>query len=397
MMSIRTITTPPVALPAGILPAGAAAGESFAALLPAMMVPVMPMVPEDAGKVLPVAGSEDEEAPVIDGTPLWLAPSVVPEVCPKEAETVPGNVAPSLSLTVATLPRPLRPVVANPLTSGDAAPPVPGGTPAGAVPPSVTPLVSRPDASEPGMMQGPSGEEHIATPDSGLRGKDSSASGIARKVALPAATMNADRAAHLPTASAPASPVLPPAEASRIAPAAQVFAAAIQQVVGEERRPSAAEQAIAAIAPTTDLAAHAVTAAESSRHAALDMARDTWPAKMIERIEMLRDAANANDTGIRLVPDRLGTIDVSLRRDGDTVAVHFQAQHAETRQLIAEAQPRLADMAEARGLRLSTQTSDGGSHPQQQQQRAGTGTAPTNNVSPDAAQTGASSADERVA
>jgi flagellar hook-length control protein FliK len=191
--------------------------------------------------------------------------------------------------------------------------------------------------------------------------------------------------------------VLQPAEANRIAPAAQVFAAAIQQVVREERRPAAAEQAIVAIAPTTDLAAHAVTAAESSRHAALDMARDTWPAKMIERIEMLRDAANANDTSIRLVPDRLGTIDVSLRRDGDTVAVHFQAQHADTRQLIAEAQPRLADMAEARGLRLSTQTSDGGSHPQQQQQRAGTGTAPTNNVSPDAAQTGASSADERVA
>ncbi len=307
------------------------------------------------------------------------------------------NAEPVASLTPRYMWRSPSQVVADPLAGGNAARLVPAEAPALVGPATMPPMLSRPEAGGPDGTHTALSDSPSPSPESGLSDKSASAQTVADKVTGSGAASSRDRGAHLPAASVQAGPVLQPAEANRIAPAAQVFAAAIQQVVREERRPAAAEQAIVAIAPTTDLAAHAVTAAESSRHAALDMARDTWPAKMIERIEMLRDAANANDTSIRLVPDRLGTIDVSLRRDGDTVAVHFQAQHAETRQLIAEAQPRLADMAEARGLRLSTQTSDGGSHPQQQQQRAGTGTAPTNNVSPDAAQTGASSADERVA
>ncbi|UVO52512.1 flagellar hook-length control protein FliK [Sphingomonas sp. SUN019] len=91
---------------------------------------------------------------------------------------------------------------------------------------------------------------------------------------------------------------------------------------------------------------------------------------MIERIDALRDAANANDTSIRLIPDALGKIDVSLKRDGDTVAVHFTAQHAETRQLLADAAPKLAELAEARGLKLAQGGADTASQQQQRQQPA---------------------------
>jgi len=73
---------------------------------------------------------------------------------------------------------------------------------------------------------------------------------------------------------------------------------------------------------------------------------------MIERIEILRDAADAGDTRIRLVPDALGAIDVSLKQDGDTVHVHFHAEQGATRALLQEAQPRLVELAEARGLKL---------------------------------------------
>lgn len=184
------------------------------------------------------------------------------------------------------------------------------------------------------------------------------------------------------------------------APAAQVFAAAIQQVMQDERHGDRPDPALTGIAPAAGVAPHAVAAVDGARQGALDMARDTWPAKMIERIEMLRDAMNAVDTSIRLMPDKLGAIDVSIRKDGDAVAVHFNAQQAETRQLLVDAQPRLAEMAEARGLRLSTQTGDGGqqhqAQQQQQQQQANAAASPR--FAPhDAPYPAPSPADERVA
>lgn len=192
--------------------------------------------------------------------------------------------------------------------------------------------------------------------------------------------------------------------AGQVAPAAQVFAAAIHRAARDDRPASPADVLIAGVVPTTDVAPHAVGAIEGMRHAALDMAHEAWPTKMIERIEMLRDAMNAVDTSIRLVPDKLGTIDVTLRRDGDAVAVHFNAQQAETRQLLADAQPKLAELAEAKGLKLSAQAGqvghggqgDGG---QQQQHQRAPSSAPlsTNRAGRVAAQDEAALSDERIA
>ena len=52
-------------------------------------------------------------------------------------------------------------------------------------------------------------------------------------------------------------------------------------------------------------------------------------------------------------------IDVDVRRDGDTLHVRFTAEQPQTRALLHDAQPRLAEAAEQRGLRLG-QTSVGG-------------------------------------
>lgn len=87
---------------------------------------------------------------------------------------------------------------------------------------------------------------------------------------------------------------------------------------------------------------------------ALDMGRHDWPQKMIDHIDALRDAANANDTSIRLMPDALGRVDVAIRHQGDgAITVHFTAEQAATRALIADAQPQLSAAAEAKGIRLS--------------------------------------------
>lgn len=115
---------------------------------------------------------------------------------------------------------------------------------------------------------------------------------------------------------------------------------------------------IAAAAPS-----HIVAAADGAQGTGIDLTRDPGLHGMIDRIETLRDAAadgGARDTRIRLIPDALGLVDVAVRRDGDRVHVHFTAAEAGTRQLITEAQPRLTDLAEARGIRIDRTTVDGG-------------------------------------
>lgn len=84
----------------------------------------------------------------------------------------------------------------------------------------------------------------------------------------------------------------------------------------------------------------------------VDMRREDWTRALIDRIDAVRDVASARDTRITLVPDALGKIDVDLRQEGETLHVAFTADAPATRLLLVEAQPRLAELAEARGLRL---------------------------------------------
>ncbi len=175
--------------------------------------------------------------------------------------------------------------------------------------------------------------------------------------------------------TAPTPMVLPTRPGNAAADAASIVVSAAARPATTPIQPSLrrprADTTAADIALATIAQPHAATPLTVVQNAPLDMGRHGWPQAMIERIEALRDAADAADTSIRIIPDKLGTIDVSVRRDGDVTHVHFNAEQAQTRTILADAQPRLAELADSRGLKLGQSSIDGGSGQQQpQNQRA---------------------------
>jgi flagellar hook-length control protein FliK len=153
-----------------------------------------------------------------------------------------------------------------------------------------------------------------------------------------------------------AAPVTLASLASANAPMPALFALAMaperKHSEGEGRQPGDLTAAATLLTPAD--AAQLVAKPGQAERQALDMGRQDWPQKMIDRIEALRDDANANDTSIRLKPDALGRIDVSLRTHADgAVTVRFAAEQPTTRALLADAAPQLNAAAEARGIRLT--------------------------------------------
>lgn len=142
-------------------------------------------------------------------------------------------------------------------------------------------------------------------------------------------------------------------------PAGRLFADAIHAAAGQGERSSRADIAPEPAALISAAASQPVTTASVTDRAPINMTQAHWPTKMIERIEYLRDAADAQDTRIKLIPDALGAIDVSMKRDGDTVRVHLAAERPDTRAIIADAQPRLAELGEQRGLKIAASSGQG--------------------------------------
>ncbi|MBV8971604.1 MAG: flagellar hook-length control protein FliK, partial [Sphingomonadaceae bacterium] len=127
------------------------------------------------------------------------------------------------------------------------------------------------------------------------------------------------------------------------------------------------------LTPATASAPVSAAAVPEVARAPLDTRQHDWPRQMIDRIEQLRDAANANDASIRLAPPSLGKLDVTLRQDAGGTTVHFHAAEPATRQLLADAQPQLTALAEQRGLRLAgTSVDTGGAGPDRQGRQAPT-------------------------
>ncbi|VVT06621.1 conserved hypothetical protein [Sphingomonas aurantiaca] len=157
--------------------------------------------------------------------------------------------------------------------------------------------------------------------------------------------------ATTPVALAVPMPAAVQPQPGTVASASQVFGAAIRAATKPRDERDAADPSMISSTAGTPVSAPTIATA-AAQQAPLDMRQERWPHAMIERIEILRDAADAGDTRIRLVPDALGAIDVALKQDGDTVHVHFHAEQGATRALLQEAQPRLVELAEARGLKL---------------------------------------------
>lgn len=153
-------------------------------------------------------------------------------------------------------------------------------------------------------------------------------------------------------------------------PAIRAFATAIAAIVRPALRREAPEtDATASTLPTPVSVAVQRTAQPELPTAAVDTRRSDWPTRIVDHIEALRDAADARDTRITLIPHALGKIDVAVRQEGDTLHVHFAAEAPATRALITEAQPKLAEIAEQRGLRLGQSSVDSGTGQQAPQRQ----------------------------
>ena len=157
---------------------------------------------------------------------------------------------------------------------------------------------------------------------------------------------------RLPVAASPVTPINPAIQVLAHMPAAP---APLRRALAEE----AAALAIVPSAPDATQP-HAVSTAADVQQAPLDTRRQEWMGKMVEHIEALRDAAPGRETRISLAPEALGKVDVSIRHEGDRVHVHFTTETQAARQLIADAQPRLTELAEARGLKLGQTSFESG-------------------------------------
>lgn len=275
--------------------------------------PALPKLPAGAA---PIALPEGQApaTPLPAGTQLAADPDPTP-VVPE---------APAQDAVAIDLKGPAAPVA--PLAGPEATPPLPAGTP------EVQPVAERP--------AGPI------------------------RIELPRATETPQRIQPVTLAA-----IQPRAEA--VQPLAAPLAAAAIETPSPRRQAPRDATVSALSAPTAEAPrAHAVPAAADAQQPALDLRNRDAMTSMIERIEALRDMPGARETSIRLSPDALGTVDVSIRREGDRVHVHFSAETPAARAALAEAQPRLAELAESRGLRLGQTSVEGGAAGQGQRQDA---------------------------
>lgn len=94
--------------------------------------------------------------------------------------------------------------------------------------------------------------------------------------------------------------------------------------------------------------------------APVDVGRAEWVQAMVDRIAELPQAEGRREAQITLIPAALGKVEVNIVHRDEQVQVTLNAETVQARQLLAEAAPRLQEMAEARGLRLAEPQVGGG-------------------------------------
>lgn len=144
--------------------------------------------------------------------------------------------------------------------------------------------------------------------------------------------------------------------------AVALFAAAATGATPTETRRTLIQDLLPAGAPVAfgDIVRPHAIAAADVQQSTLDMRRQEWMGQMVDQLEAMRDASPARETRLSLSPEALGKVDVSIRQDGDRIHVHFATETQAARQLLTEAQPRLSELAEARGVKLGQTSVDGG-------------------------------------
>jgi flagellar hook-length control protein FliK len=103
----------------------------------------------------------------------------------------------------------------------------------------------------------------------------------------------------------------------------------------------------------------------------VDTARADWMQSMIERIGEIRHENGTREAQIRLAPDILGVVEIRIERRDERMHVTMSADNPQARAMLGEAAPKLQEMAEARGLRLTQSSVDAGASHQNPQRRQG--------------------------
>lgn len=319
----------PIALPAKVAPPSVLAPgvPSLAAFIDLMIGKLMPPAAKpvsckgerqgdaETGKILP----EDGKKTLVDPALAWLFAAPTIQAPQAVAVTLPQSAAALAKAVGLALPTPL-PAREGPGVGAD-----PGLDP-GKAPALATAVAADAAASAP-------------TPNPSLAGRGM------REAAPAPIQMKSIDPQPIPLAITP-----PPATAALPA----LFALAMTPVRNvREEDVTSPQPATVSLSPRTDITA-AVQPTGDAQRQSLDLGRQDWPQKMIDHIETLRDNANANDTSIRLKPEALGRVDVSLKTHTDgAVSVRFTAEQPATRTLLIDAAPQLTAAAEARGIRLS--------------------------------------------
>lgn len=383
----KTVATPVASAPpaeapdAPPVPATAPAPAKASPLTPTATTVVDPGVEtrradRPSPNLTPAPTAIDTSAPVanVAATPSPL----LPKSSPRTAAVPP---APSDVVVAPAAPRLIDPLPTDAIARAIIDAIAPRSTPA---PPSKTGSIAKGDAAPIVVATAPTPPQVDAPEDESLFGvKPTVATHVAATPVLAAPVTSAIVAEPTPlaTRATSESPVVvsqvalpgvtavvaPPVTITQ--PAAQAFAAAMfaaeRPARATDRDDPAAELAaafpFAGLTATTPAATSAVQATGNAQHALLDTSRSDWMGTMIERIESLRDSGDTSirETRMRLAPDALGNVDVAIRQGADgQVSVHITADTPAARAMLADAAPKLADMAEARGLKLG-QSMDG--------------------------------------
>lgn len=365
-VSTTAAQPPKVAAPSLLVPGtvanGAAGAPSLAAFVD-LMIGKTTVAPKDGqtgderqddaatGKALPEK-DDDKGDPAL----AWLlsvAPIALPAANPAKPVTATAVTAP-LTPSTAT-PQPALPLTVASDTPQTQA----GAAPAPAASQTLPEMQSQPAATPIPVALQPIPAAPITIDPTFAAALDVPSSTPAAKLATTVAdrsTAPQGAAPPIQIAMPPAAPVTLASLALANAPMPALFALAMaperKPGDGEGSQPGGLTAAATLLTPAD--AVQLVAKPGQAERQALDMGRQDWPQKMIDRIEALRDDANANDTSIRLKPDALGRIDVSLRTHADgAVTVRFAAEQPTTRALLADAAPQLNAAAEARGIRLT--------------------------------------------
>lgn len=186
----------------------------------------------------------------------------------------------------------------------------------------------------------------------------------------PAPQDQAEGQALPPASPPPAATPRPMPQDFRLPPdIAREVAAAVRAVIHDSNsdsdEPGASIDATDSIASTPSIAAAPLVAPlhrdfVATNRPAIDTSRAEWMQAMIERIAEMPQVDGKREAQITLRPDALGAVEVRIEQRQDRLHVTMNADSPQARQLLTESAPRLQELAEARGLRLSQAGVGGG-------------------------------------